>query len=66
MKIEDVLDLPEDVLREASELATLKDMLKRALLKVKTRGTKLPDEIIRSTEALLEDFEKLEKESTVN
>lgn len=66
MKIEDVLDLPEDVLREALELVTLKEMAEAALLSVKTKGTKLPDETIRAAEAFLEDFENIRKESEKN
>lgn len=66
MKIEDVLDLPEDILREALELVTLKEMAEEALLSVKTKGTRLPDETIRAAEAFLEDFENIRKESEKN
>lgn len=66
MKIEDVLDLPEDILREALELVTLKEMAEEALLSVKTKGTRLHDETVRAAEAFLEDFENIRKESEKN
>ena len=63
---EGVLELPKDVLREALEFITLKEMIIKALFKHKIDGTKLPDEVVSSLEALLEDFEKIEKETITN
>lgn len=66
MKIEDVLDLPEDVIKKKLELAISKDQFNETLVDAVIRGMVLPNEIIKASKDFLEDFEKIENETIVD